>query len=232
MTLPENIDASYLDQSPGDAAHQQHHDEIHGKVNRIPAGTDPVLTETAGNAAYVNVSGGTMTGALTLSGAPTVDLHAATKAYVDSKGGPAFSGARVFHSVAQSIAGNGQWAVLAFDSERYDTDAYHDIATNNGRLHIPAGAATQRYLLTASARFAANSTGQRGIQLRINGTTSIAMDVRPATAAEATGMSIATEYQLSAGDYVEVLVFQGSGAALNIDSGANFSPEFTISARG
>lgn len=29
-------------------------------------------------------SGGTMTGALTLSGAPTVDLHAATKAYVDN----------------------------------------------------------------------------------------------------------------------------------------------------
>ena len=30
-------------------------------------------------------SGGTMTGALTLSGAPTADLHAATKAYVDGK---------------------------------------------------------------------------------------------------------------------------------------------------
>ena len=29
-------------------------------------------------------SGGTMTGALTLSGAPTIDLHAATKAYVDN----------------------------------------------------------------------------------------------------------------------------------------------------
>jgi hypothetical protein len=32
----------------------------------------------------LNLSGGTLTGALTLSGAPTVDLHAATKAYVDS----------------------------------------------------------------------------------------------------------------------------------------------------
>lgn len=32
-------------------------------------------------------SGGTMTGALTLSGAPTADLHAATKQYVDSKAG-------------------------------------------------------------------------------------------------------------------------------------------------
>ena len=32
----------------------------------------------------LNLAGGTMTGALTLSGAPTADLHAATKAYVDS----------------------------------------------------------------------------------------------------------------------------------------------------
>lgn len=32
----------------------------------------------------LNLAGGTMTGALTLSGAPTANLHAATKAYVDS----------------------------------------------------------------------------------------------------------------------------------------------------
>jgi len=32
---------------------------------------------------YIPLSGGTMTGALTLSGAPTADLHAATKKYVD-----------------------------------------------------------------------------------------------------------------------------------------------------
>lgn len=34
-------------------------------------------------------SGGTLTGALTLHGAPTADLHAATKAYVDSQAGAA-----------------------------------------------------------------------------------------------------------------------------------------------
>lgn len=32
---------------------------------------------------YLPKSGGTMTGALTLKGAPTADLHAATKKYVD-----------------------------------------------------------------------------------------------------------------------------------------------------
>lgn len=39
---------------------------------------------TAVQAGAVPLSGGTMTGLLTLSGAPTANLHAATKAYVDS----------------------------------------------------------------------------------------------------------------------------------------------------
>ena len=36
---------------------------------------------------YLKLSGGTMTGNLILNGAPTADNQAATKAYVDSKGG-------------------------------------------------------------------------------------------------------------------------------------------------
>lgn len=41
----------------------------------------------AAEAALLPKSGGTMTGLLTLSGAPTSSLHAATKAYVDASGG-------------------------------------------------------------------------------------------------------------------------------------------------
>ena len=56
---------------------------------------DAVTTHEAGNdhptdadvAAKVAKSGDTMTGALTLPGAPTVDLHAATKKYVDDNAG-------------------------------------------------------------------------------------------------------------------------------------------------
>ena len=43
--------------------------------------------------ALVSKAGDTMTGALTLSGAPTVDLHAATKAYVDTVAGSATAAA-------------------------------------------------------------------------------------------------------------------------------------------
>lgn len=37
MVLPENIDASYPDRDPGDAAHQQHHDVIHAAINGLSA---------------------------------------------------------------------------------------------------------------------------------------------------------------------------------------------------
>lgn len=46
---------------------------------------NPGMTQTAADARYLQLSGGTMTGALTLNGNPSTDNQAANKAYVDSK---------------------------------------------------------------------------------------------------------------------------------------------------
>jgi hypothetical protein len=51
---------------------------------------------------YLALAGGTMTGALTLAGAPSSSLHAATKAYVDSVAG---SSASIGGSIAGATAG-------------------------------------------------------------------------------------------------------------------------------
>ena len=50
-------------------------------------GSEDGITLTAGDTRYLQLSGGTLTGLLTLSGAPTADLHAATKKYVDDNAG-------------------------------------------------------------------------------------------------------------------------------------------------
>ena len=56
-----------------------------GNVDNISDANKPVSTATqTALDAKLSLSGGTMTGALTLSGAPTQDAHAATKAYVDN----------------------------------------------------------------------------------------------------------------------------------------------------
>jgi hypothetical protein len=55
-----------------------------GNVNNTADSAKPVSTATqTALDAKLALAGGTMTGALTLSGAPTSDLHAATKLYVD-----------------------------------------------------------------------------------------------------------------------------------------------------
>lgn len=57
-------------------------------VASMPTPTGGITQEQA-DARYVQLAGGTMTGALTLSGAPTSDLQAATKKYVDDAVGGA-----------------------------------------------------------------------------------------------------------------------------------------------
>lgn len=132
--------------------------------------------------------------------------------------------ARVTHSVLQAIT-TATNTVLAFDTERWDTNTFHDNVTNNSRL-----TATTKglYQIIFNGEWAANATGIRQISLRLNGTTIIASEQRDATTS-AMRMSVSTQYQLSATDFVEVLVHQTSGGNLDITKNANISPEFSIS---
>ena len=53
------------------------------KVYKLTGAAGQSLTQTTADARYLQLSGGTLTGLITLSGAPTADLHPATKKYVD-----------------------------------------------------------------------------------------------------------------------------------------------------
>lgn len=48
MVLPVNVDATYPDRNAGDAAHQQHHDEIHAAVNSRGAANGIATLDAAG----------------------------------------------------------------------------------------------------------------------------------------------------------------------------------------
>ena len=52
-------------------------------ITNAPTQGSHALNRDAGDARYVNLAGDTMTGNLTLANAPSLDLHAATKKYVD-----------------------------------------------------------------------------------------------------------------------------------------------------
>lgn len=58
----------------------------HGELTGLGDDDHPhYYNQARGDARYLKLAGGTMTGLLTLSGAPTADLHAATKKYIDDK---------------------------------------------------------------------------------------------------------------------------------------------------
>ena len=67
---------------------------------------DLAMTGAGSDTAYVNVAGDSMVGALTLAGAPTQDLHAATKAYVDLALTGAATGLDFKDSVRVATVGN------------------------------------------------------------------------------------------------------------------------------
>lgn len=133
-------------------------------------------------------------------------------------------GCRVYHSVDQAIA-DSTIVKLAFDSERYDNGGLHSTVTNNSRITVGRAGV---YLISASIRFANSILGGRQCAIIVNNTTYIAAQTFPAApGAQATDITLTTQYLLAATDYIEVAVLQTSGGSLNVSAGGNFSPEFS-----
>lgn len=135
--------------------------------------------------------------------------------------------ARAYHNAAQSIA-NVTTTALALNSEREDTDTIHDTATNNSRLTCKTAGV---YAIWGCVEYAANAAGVvRSCSIRLNGATYlISFGVHPIQGgAVATALQAATVYRLAVNDYVELMVYQDSGGALNVNSAGNYSPEFSM----
>lgn len=132
---------------------------------------------------------------------------------------------RVRNSANVSHTSTGNYQAVTFDSERVDVGAMHDTSSNTSRLTVPAGGGGL-YAAGGLIEFAANATGRRGIQIRLNGTTIIARTEAANLGANDHPLTIATVYQLTAGDYLELMGFQGSGGNLNMAATSAYSPEF------
>lgn len=135
-----------------------------------------------------------------------------------------FEGARVYNSANISIVDNTLVA-LTFDSESWDTNGYHSTVSNTSRLTAPVAG---KYLYIGNARFATNGTNDRYFAIRLNGTDYIdGTGFSPNTSAIRTFGSLSGIYSFAANDYIELLVYQNSGGALNIEQGAG-GPSLTM----
>lgn len=140
-------------------------------------------------------------------------------------------GARVRWAAAAQSVNSGTFTALTFDTVRYDPFTLWS-AGSNTRFTVPANFPAGVWQIGAHANFAANVTGKRYIGVRLNGGTFLGGQEFSAGANNARKNSIATNYRLVPGDYVELVVWQDSTVALTVDSTSADSPEFWIEFKG
>lgn len=146
----------------------------------------------------------------------TADAAEATGVKWAAAGGLAFAGARVRKAAAQSI-GTGAEAAITFDTEDFDTDAFHDNSTNPTRVTIPAGLGG-RYLVGGVVRFASMTAGVGYAMLKVNGADYIAQSIGDAENSNNTAFTVVTLRAFSVGDYIELIAFQNSGGNVNAEA--------------
>jgi len=128
-------------------------------------------------------------------------------------------GAMAYRTADQTLT-TSTFTAIAFgasSAEDYDTDGIHDPATNNSRFTVPAGITKVR--LTGKISFAANSTGQRFVDIQKNGSSAYAgyasAEAGNAGATDATQMIVTTPVLVVVGgDYFELRGWQNSGGDL------------------
>ena len=128
--------------------------------------------------------------------------------------GGTYSGVRVTRSANQSIP-NATETILTWDVETFDEGLYHSTATNTGRLTVPVGKAGY-YNIYFAQQWDVNATGDRGVSLYINGTsTGICGASALGDATDYPFCNGSTTYYLAEGDYVQLTGYQDRGGALN-----------------
>jgi hypothetical protein len=133
-------------------------------------------------------------------------------------------GARVYNN-ANIATVNGTYKILTFNTEQFDTDDIHEGITNPSRLTCKTAG---KYFITANILWQASAAGTgRQVGILLNNATEIAL-INQAFNTAVPGFSMATIYDLSVNDYVEVRVIQDSGGALNVLYSAISSPVFAM----
>lgn len=177
----------------------------------------------------IDLSTGALTGATfsaTNPGLAPAMVTADSTKYLDGSGAysvPAVVAAKsvhVHHSTIETIA-NGTFTALSFDTADFNVGSMYS-AGQPTRLTFPVAGV---YCVQGFCGFAANTTGRRILDIRVNGSGSAARGEtapNPASASQ-TYVNVFGLIKAAAGDYVDLAAWQNSGGNLSTVTGPQFS---------
>jgi hypothetical protein len=155
----------------------------------------------------------------------TADSSTTTGLKWAAPAGASFVGCQVYKSAQQTLTNNTETA-LTFNTERFDTDTFHDTSTNTSRMTIPSGKAGY-YLVIATVTFLTNSTPARAVTLRLNGNEYAYLQQLEPVSNGGTITGGSYIINLAVADYIEIFARQESGGNLNVGA-TDLSTSFTI----
>jgi hypothetical protein len=126
-------------------------------------------------------------------------------------------GARAYRIANFTVSSNPSgFNDVPFDTEVFDSGGLFDLAGAPTKMTAPRDGV---YVITGGARWEANGTGTRSVFLQVNDTSGsgfLAQDTRTADATVPSRQSVSAVARLAAGDYVQTVVQQTSGANLDL----------------
>jgi hypothetical protein len=136
--------------------------------------------------------------------------------------GAGFKGVSLWQTTDISLA-NDTTVALTWDSENFDTDAFHSTSTNTGRITIPSGL-NGKYHINGAISFVGGGAGFRRVDVLKNGTVFIyGGNIASASASGGTQIiPFSVLLDLVATDYVSISVSQASGGTISTLGGQAF----------
>lgn len=140
-------------------------------------------------------------------------------------GGATLVGCQLTKSASQALS-NATATAITFNGETWDTDGFHDNATNNTRITIPAGKAG-KYNFSSRVDIE-GMNGNVYVLIKKNGSVweyPVVMNASGSTSFN-TNFTFSFLIELTVADYIELFLYQASGSSKNCQIGTTFGATY------
>jgi hypothetical protein len=213
---------------PSPLSDRRLHNMTIGRIPSVEGGIQPTILDAKGDLIVATAADTPARLAVGTNGQVLkADSSTATGLAWGTDGSAVFSGASIYPSADITLT-NQTSVTITFDSESYDTDSYHSTSTNTSRMTVPSGK-SGKYLSIANFTISTQTARVEAI-MKLNGTT----DIRQWTIFTSAPKTLvcATVLNLTAGDYLEIRLYNDSTSSANLKSDGGNQTQWSLTYLG